>query len=189
MAARAETVPAWQRGRVASWLVTVDHKRIGILYMATSGVFFVAGGAMALLIRLQLMQANEHLLTRGSYNEVVTMHGTTMVFLVVVPILAGFANFLVPLMIGARDMAFPKLNALSYWLFLFGGVVLLLSFFASGGAAQAGWTSYPPLSEQTPGSGQDLWILALHILSISSLIGAINFIVTTSLYAPRVSRC
>jgi len=178
LAARAETVPAWQRGRVASWLVTVDHKRIGILYMATSGVFFVAGGAMALLIRLQLMQANEHLLTRGSYNEVVTMHGTTMVFLVVVPILAGFANFLVPLMIGARDMAFPKLNALSYWLFLFGGVVLLLSFFASGGAAQAGWTSYPPLSEQTPGSGQDLWILALHILSISSLIGAINFIVT-----------
>ena len=178
MAARAETVPAWQRGRVASWLVTVDHKRIGILYMATAGMFFVAGGVMALLIRIQLAQANEHFLTRGSYNEVVTMHGTTMVFLVVVPILAGFANYLVPLMIGARDMAFPKLNALSYWLFLFGGWVLLLSFFASGGAAQAGWTSYPPLSALTPGTGQDLWILSLHILSISSLIGAINFIVT-----------
>jgi cytochrome c oxidase subunit I len=178
LAARAETVPSWQRGRVASWFVTVDHKRIGILYIATAGVFFVAGGLMALLIRLQLMQADEHILTRGSYNEVVTMHGTTMIFLVVVPILAGFANFLVPLMIGAPDMAFPKLNALSYWLFLFGGWVLLFSFFASGGAAQAGWTSYPPLSVLSSGNGQDLWILGLHILSISSLIGAINFIVT-----------
>ena len=94
------------------------------------------------------------------------MHGTTMVFLVVVPILAGFGNFLAPLMIGAVDMAFPRLNALSYWLFLFGGVVLMLSFFADGGPASAGWTSYPPLSVQTVGNGQDLWILSLHILSI-----------------------
>jgi cytochrome c oxidase subunit I len=178
LAARAEPVPAWQRGRVASWLVTVDHKRIGILYIATAGVFFVAGGVMALLIRTQLAQANEHLLTRDSYNEVVTMHGTTMVFLVVVPILAGFANYIVPLMIGARDMAFPKVNALSYWLFLFGGWVLLLSFFASGGAARTGWTAYPPLSVLSGGNGQDLWILGLHILTISSLLGAINFIVT-----------
>ncbi len=179
MAARAEpVVPAWQRGRVASWLVTVDHKRIGILYIVTAGLFFVAGGAMAGLIRAQLAQADQHILTKNAYNEVVTMHGTTMVFLVVVPILAGFANFLVPLMIGARDMAFPRLNALSYWLFLFGGMVLLLSFFASGGAARTGWTAYPPLSVLTPGNGQDLWILSLHILSISSLLGAINFIVT-----------
>src|SRR5262245_23435207 len=100
---------------------------------------------MALLIRTQLAQANEDFITRGNYNELFTMHGTTMVFLVVVPILAGFANYIVPLMIGAADMAFPRLNALSYWLFLFGGIVLMLSFFASGGAAQAGWTSYPPL--------------------------------------------
>ena len=107
-----------------------------------------------------------------------TMHGTTMVFLVVVPILAGFGNFLVPLMIGARDMAFPRLNALSYWLFLFGGVILMLSFFAAGGAAKSGWTSYPPLSVQSIGNGQDLWILGLHILSLSSLASAINFIVT-----------
>ena len=98
------------------------------------------------------------------YNELITIHGTAMVFLFVVPLLAGFANFLVPLMIGARDVAFPRLNALSYWLFCLGGVVLMLSFFADGGAAQAGWTAYPPLSTQAPGNGQDLWILSLHIL-------------------------
>ena len=179
MAANVETpIPAWQHGRVASWLVTVDHKRIGILYLVTSGLFFLAGGLMALLLRTQLSQAGNDFLTKDSYNEVMTMHGTTMVFLVVVPILAGFGNFLVPLMIGARDMAFPRLNALSYWLFVFGGVILLLSFFAAGGAAKSGWTSYPPLSVQSIGNGQDLWILALHILSLSSLAGAINFIVT-----------
>ena len=174
----ATPVPAWQRGRVASWLVTVDHKRIGILYLATAGVFFVAGGIMALLIRTQLAQANEHFIERDSYNQLFTIHGTTMIFLVVVPILAGFANYLVPLMIGARDMAFPRLNALSYWLFLFGGVILLLSFFAEGGAARGGWTSYPPNSVYAQGNGQDLWILSLHLLTIASLAGAINFVVT-----------
>ena len=179
MAANAETpIPAWQHGRVASWLVTVDHKRIGLLYIVTSGVFFLAGGLMAALMRTQLSQAGNDFLTKDSYNEVMTMHGTTMVFLVVVPILAGVGNFLVPLMIGARDMAFPRLNAFSYWLFLFGGVILLLSFFAVGGAAKSGWTSYPPLSVQSVGNGQDLWILGLHVLTLSSLAGAINFIVT-----------
>src|SRR5947199_5147938 len=179
MAARAETpVPGWQRGRVASWFVTTDHKRIGILYVSTSLVFFALGGLMALAMRTQLAQANAGVLSPQHYNELVTIHGTTMIFLVLVPILAGFANFLVPLMIGARDVAFPRLNALSYWLYLLGGLVLMLSFFAKGGAAQAGWTSYPPLSEQTPGHGQDLWILSLHILTASSLAGAINFIVT-----------
>ena len=179
MAANVETpIPAWQRGRVASWLVTVDHKRIGILYLVTSGLFFVAGGIMALLIRTQLSQADNTFVERDGYNELFTMHGTTMIFLVVVPILAGFANYLVPLMIGARDMAFPRLNALTYWLFLFGGVILLLSFFAEGGAAKGGWTSYPPNTVYTEGNGQDLWILALHVLTIASLAGAINFVVT-----------
>ena len=109
-----------------------------------------------------------------------TIHGTTMIFLVVVPILAGFGNYLVPLMIGARDIAFPRLNAFSYWVFLLGGIVLYVSFFASGGPAQAGWWSYPPLSEPqySPGKGQDYWILGLHILTIASLLGAINFVVT-----------
>ena len=106
------------------------------------------------------------------------MHGTGMVFFVVVPILAGLGNFLVPLMIGAPDMAFPRLNALSYWLYLFAGLVFCFSFFAAGGAANTGWTAYPPLSVIAPGNGQDLWILSLHIASISSLAGAINFIVT-----------
>ena len=172
-------VPAWQRGRVTSWLVTTDHKRIGILYIGTALFFFVLAGLMAMAMRLQLAQANEDLIGPERYNELVTIHGTAMVFLVVVPILAGLGNYLLPLMLGARDVAFPRLNALSYWLFLLGGVVLMLSFFASGGAAQAGWTSYPPLSVEQAGTGQDLWILSLHILTASSLAGAINFIVTT----------
>src|SRR5919205_187731 len=131
----------WTQGRVASWVRTVDHKRIGILYIGTSLVFFLVGGIVALLMRAQLATPNEHFITRDSYNELFTMHGTTMIFLFVVPILAGFANFLVPLMIGARDMAFPRLNALSYWLFLGGGIILFGSFLATGGAAHAGWYS------------------------------------------------
>src|SRR5205823_8004999 len=114
------------------WLVTVDHKRIGIMYIATALVFFVAGGVLALLMRGQLATPNERFLTKDSYDEVMTMHGTIMIFLVVVPILAGFANFLVPLMIGARDVAFPRLNAFSYWAYLLGGIILMLSWFASG---------------------------------------------------------
>jgi cytochrome c oxidase subunit I len=170
----------WKSGRVARWLVTVDHKRIGIMYIATSLFFFVLGGVLAVLMRSQLAAPNETLLTKNSYNEVLTMHGTTMIFLVVVPILAGFGNFLVPLMIGARDMAFPRLNALSYWLFLLGGIVLWGSWFATGGSAKAGWWSYPTLSEAqfSPGHGQDYWILSIHILSLASLASAINFIVT-----------
>src|SRR6476659_11497863 len=117
-----------------SWITTVDHKRIGILYLATALVFFTAGGILALLMRSQLATANESFITKNSYNELFTIHGTTMIFLFIVPFWAGLANFLVPLMIGARDMAFPRLNALSYWLFLFGGVTMFMSFFASGGA-------------------------------------------------------
>ena len=183
MAVRAERPPASvviSRGRVSGWLTTVDHKRIGILYIATSLAFFVAGGILALLMRAQLATPNEHVVTKNSYNELFTMHGTTMIFLVVVPIWAGLGNYLVPLMIGARDMAFPRLNALSYWLFLFGGIILYSSWFAAGGAARAGWTGYAPLSEApyTPGHGMDLWILSLHVLTLSSLAGAINFLVT-----------
>ena len=157
------------RGRFSSWLATVDHKRIGIMYILTSLVFFVAGGIIALLMRSQLARPNEHVFTRETYDQMFTMHGTTMIFLVVVPVFAGLANFLVPLMIGARDMAFPRLNALSYWLFLLGGIVLYASWFSGGGAARAGWYSYPPLSELAfePGNGQDLWILAIHLTTIS----------------------
>jgi cytochrome c oxidase subunit I len=183
------TVPAWQQGRFASWLVTVDHKRIGILYILTSLFFFLAGGVLALLMRIQLAQPDTSFITHDGYNRLFTMHGTTMIFLVVVPILAGFGNYLVPLMIGARDMAFPRLNALSYWLFLFGGMVLYASWFASGGAPKAGWYSYPPNSVYDDGTGQDLWILSLHILTLSSIFGAINFVVTIVNMRARRSRC
>jgi cytochrome c oxidase subunit 1 len=183
VAVRTETLPArpaWYSGRFASWLMTTDHKRIGILYLGSTLVFMVAGGVLALLMRTQLATPNEHFITRDGYNRLFTIHGTVMIFLFVVPIFAGFANYLVPLMIGARDMAFPRLNALSYWFFLFGGLTLFLSFFAAGGAAKCGWTCYAPLSNQqySPGDGVDLWILSLHLLSISSLLGAINFLVT-----------
>jgi cytochrome c oxidase subunit 1 len=181
VAVRVETpvypVP-WQRGRVASWVTTTDHKRIGVLYIVTSLAFFIAGGLIALLMRAQLTTSDADVVSGQTYSELFTMHGTTMIFLVVVPVWAGFANYLVPLMIGARDMAFPKLNAFSYWMFLLGGIVLYSSWFAQGGAASSGWTSYVPLSAQTAGNGQDLWILALHLLTISSLAGAINFVVT-----------
>ncbi len=179
----------WRRGRITSWLTTVDHKRIGIMYIWTALVFFAVAGIFALIIRTQLATPNESILTKSSYNQVVTIHGTTMIFLVLVPILAGFGNYLVPLMVGARDMAFPRLNALSYWFYVLGGVVMFLSFFSAGGAAQAGWTAYVPLSTlHEPGNGQDYWILAIHILSISSFVGAINFIVTVhNMRAPGMS--
>jgi cytochrome c oxidase subunit 1 len=193
VAARAESYPAATivaRGRFSSWLATVDHKRIGILYLLTSLFFFVVGGIYALLMRSQLARPNEHVFTRDTYDQLFTMHGTTMIFLVVVPVFAGLGNYLIPLMIGARDMAFPRLNALSYWLYLLGGIVLLGSWFSAGGAPRAGWYSYPPLSEKMfePGNGQDLWILAIHLTSLSSIIGAINFIVTIhNMRAPGMS--
>ena len=191
MAARAESapvVPPWQRGKVASWLVTTDHKRIGLVYIVSSGVFFAAAGVMALLLRTQLATANADVVTRESYNELLTIHGSAMVFLFAMPLIAGLGNYLVPLMIGARDMAFPRLNALSLWLYLFSGVVMMLSFLAAGGTAQAGWTAYPPLSSQQAGNGMDLWILSLHLIGVSSLLGAINFIVTIhNLRAPGMT--
>ncbi|HYZ18785.1 MAG TPA: cytochrome c oxidase subunit I [Gaiellaceae bacterium] len=182
MAVRAEPQPtypvSWKTGRVMSWIATVDHKRIGILYITTTLLFFVAGGVLAVLMRTQLAQANEDFITRDRYNELFTLHGVTMVFLVIVPILAGLGNFVVPLMIGARDMAFPRLNAFSYWAFLFGGLTLYSSFFAKGGPADTGWTIYPPFSVRQDEVGVDILILSLHILSIASLAGAINFLAT-----------
>ena len=150
MATRAEPVaPTWKEGAVMSWVTTVDHKRIGILYLVSSFAFFFAGGLMALLIRLQLVQAQNDFITKDGFNQLFTLHGTTMIFLFVVPVLAGFGNYLVPLMLGARDMAFPRLNAMSFWFFLLGGLVLLASPVADGGAASCGWTSYWPCSGDT----------------------------------------
>jgi cytochrome c oxidase subunit 1 len=173
-------LPGWQQGKILGWLITVDHKRIGLMYIWSAFTFFVAGGIMALIVRLQLSHANAEIATGDSFNALTTMHGTVMVFLFAMPILAGIANYLVPLMLGAPDMAFPRLNALSLWLYVIGAIVLIGSFGADGGAATAGWTSYTPLSgpDYSPGIGQDLWILGLHLVGVSSLIGAINFLVT-----------
>jgi cytochrome c oxidase subunit I len=162
-----------------SWITTTDHKRIGVLYLVATFGFFLLGGTEALLLRLQLGAPNSSLLAAEKYNALMTMHGTTMVFLFVVPVWAGFANYMVPLMIGARDVAFPRLNALSFWLLLAGGIVFYASLFFS--PPEAGWTSYTPLStgdDYIPGNGQDAWIYLIHLTGLSSLLGAINLIVT-----------
>jgi cytochrome c oxidase subunit I len=160
------------------WLTTVDHKKIGIMYMVAAFVFFMVGGVEALLIRLQLGAPNNTFLDPQTYNQLFTLHGTTMVFLFVVPMMTGFANYIVPLQIGARDMAYPRLNALSLWLFLAGGVVFYASLLFA--PPEAGWTSYAPLSDNAylPSGGIDAWIFLIHLTGISSLLGAINLYVT-----------
>ena len=169
-----------------SWATTVDHKRIGVLYGVTSFVFFLVGGSEALLIRAQLARPNGHVVTAEAYNELFTMHGLTMIFLVVMPMAAAFFNYLIPLMIGARDVAFPRLNAFSYWTFLFGGLFLYSSFLL-GGAPAGGWFGYAPLSEQ-PASHMHFYALGLLILGISSTVAAINFAVTIiNMRAPGMS--
>jgi cytochrome c oxidase subunit 1 len=161
-----------------SWVTTTDHKRIGILYMITTFVFFLLGGVEALLLRLQLAAPHNTLVTPETYNQLFTLHGTTMIFLFVVPMMAGLGNYLVPLMIGARDMAFPRLNALSYWLLLAAGIVFYSTLFFT--PPEAGWTTYAPLSTQAyiPGGGTDAWIFLIHLTGLSSILGAINFYAT-----------
>jgi cytochrome c oxidase subunit I len=161
-----------------SWLTTTDHKKIGIMYIYATFLFFLLGGVEALLMRLQLSGSDNTILGPRVYNELVTMHGSTMIFLFVVPVLAGFGNFLVPLMIGARDMAFPRLNALSYWLFLFGGIAFYMSIFFT--PPSAGWTMYAPLSDNAylQDGGVDAWIFMIHLTGLSSIVGAINFVAT-----------
>ena len=173
---------------ILEWIATVDHKRIGILYLVTTFFFFLTGGLLALGIRTQLATPDGTFLNAQQYNAAFTMHGTTMIFLAVVPLFTGFANFIIPLQLGARDMAFPRLNALSYWLLLGGGIVLYTSFIV--GPPTAGWTSYVPLStkEFSPQLGQDLWLLGLTVLGFSSIFGALNMIVTIfALRAPGMT--
>ena len=161
-----------------SWITTTDHKKIGIMYMVTTFVFFCLGGVEALMMRLQLGAPDNTLVTPAVYNQLFTMHGTTMVFLFVVPMMAGIANYFLPLMIGARDMAYPRLNALSYWLLLAAGIVFYASIFWN--PPEAGWTSYVPLSGSSfsPSGGQDAWIYLVHLTGLSSILGAINFYAT-----------
>jgi cytochrome c oxidase subunit 1 len=169
------------RSRAYDWMTTTDHKKIGILYIVTAFFFFVVAGILAEIIRAELANPGLQLVDDQTYNQLFTMHGTLMIFLFVMPMFSGFANFLVPLMIGAPDVAFPRINALSFWMVPVAGLIMLSGFLIKGGAAAAGWTGYTPLSEQSAQlglKGQDLWIVALIIIAAASLLGSINFIVT-----------
>src|ERR671932_1915485 len=145
-----------------SWLTTVDHKRIGALYLMTSLFWFLAGGLEAVIIRMQLQQPNGRLLSAEQYNQLFTMHGTTMIFLVIMPLSAAFFNFLIPLQIGARDVAFPRLNAFSYWVYLFGSIFMNVSWFI-GSAPDGGWFGYTPLTTLADAKNLniDFWVLGL----------------------------
>ena len=172
-----------------SWVFTVDHKKLGIMYGVTAMFFFIVGGVEALLIRLQLAAPNGKVLNADLYNQMFTMHATTMVFLFVMPMAAAFANYFVPLQIGARDVAFPRLNAFGFWALLFGGIFLNLAWFL-GGAADGGWFMYAPNSGPvfSPTHGVDFWALGLQIAGIASLTGAINLIITVlNMRAPGMS--
>jgi cytochrome c oxidase subunit I len=184
----AHSPPLEARG-IYAWIATVDHKKIGILYLLTALVFFVIGGGEALVMRLQLAQPNGTFVDPDTFNQLFTMHGTTMIFLVAMPALSGFANYLVPLMIGARDMAFPRLNAMSFWVLPCGGFLLHFSLIA-GGAPAAGWFGYAPLTETGFSStqGTDYWAVALLVLGVGSVGSAVNVIATTlTLRAPGLT--
>lgn len=162
------------------WLSTVDHKLIGIMYLCTALLFFVLGFGEALMMRIQLIRPLNNFLSPEAYNQIFTTHGTNMIFLVLTPMLLGFATYSLPLMIGANEMAFPRLNAFSYWIFLLGGLILYASFFA-GGMPNVGWFSYAPLSERFFSStkGVDYWVISLLLMGIGSVGAALNFVVTT----------
>ncbi|MDQ3871789.1 MAG: cbb3-type cytochrome c oxidase subunit I, partial [Chloroflexota bacterium] len=185
VAADALHVEPRAAGGLLEWLTATDHKTIGLLYMTTAFGFFLLAGVLALLMRAELAQPGLQVMSEETYNELFTMHGTIMMLIFGTPAAAAFANYLVPLQIGAADMAFPRLNALSYWLYLFGSLVLISGFLTVGGAASNGWTGYAPLSDRvyTAGPGMDLWIVGLLLTSVSSILGALNF--TATIYARR----
>lgn len=187
LAAHAHTVKRY-RG-LMDWLTTVDHKKIGILYLIAGGLFFLIGGLEAILIRIQLITPMNDFVSADTFNELITMHGTTMIFLAAMPLLFALMNAIIPLQIGARDVAFPFLNALGFWTFFFGGLLLNISWFA-GNVPDAGWTSYVPLASPTysEGSGVDYYVLGLQIAGIGTLLGGINFMATIiNMRAPGMS--
>jgi cytochrome c oxidase subunit 1 len=189
---RARFAARWDKSKgILGWITTVDHKKIAIMYLFTTIFFFLVGGVMALLMRIQLAEPQNSFLSPEQYNQVMTMHGTTMIFLWIIPVWAGFGNYFVPLMIGARDMAFPRVNAMSFWLIPLGGIVMYSGFLVPavlngstvicpGGPGDFGWTGYVPGTElhYSCSMGQDLWIIGLHLLGISSMLGGINFLTT-----------
>src|SRR5579872_3156120 len=176
----AELNEAWQgEGGIRGWLSTVDHKKLGIRYIVTAFAFLVAGGIEALIMRVQLAQPNQTLLTPEQYDQLFSMHGITMIFLYAQPVLSGFSIFLFPLILGTRDMAFPRMNALSYWIYLAAGLYLYSSFLV-GAAPNDGWFNYVPyaLRPYNPGPNMDFYAIGFVLLGISTTLGSINFIVT-----------
>jgi len=167
----------YERPVILDWLTTVDHKKLGIMYLYTTFTMFFVAGCFALVFRTQLAEANNTLITHDTFNELVSIHGSTMIWLFAIPMWAGFGNYLVPLQIGARDMAFPRLNAMSYWMLPAGIILMYSGFLTHGGAEAAGWTAYSPLAVQE-GPGLDFWILGVITVGISSTVGAANFLVT-----------
>ncbi|OKH92807.1 cytochrome c oxidase subunit I [Streptomyces uncialis] len=165
---------------VVDWLTTTDHKKIGHLYLITSFVFFLIAGLMAMVMRAELARPGTQLVSNEQFNQLFTLHGTIMLLLFATPTFAGFANEIVPLQIGAPDVAFPRLNMFAYWLFLFGGLIVLGSLLTPGGAADFGWFAYAPLNsaERTPGIGADIWIMGLALAGFGTILGAVNFLTT-----------
>ncbi|MFE3448100.1 cytochrome c oxidase subunit I [Nonomuraea sp. NPDC059194] len=165
---------------IAKWLSSTDHKVIGHLYLITSFVFFLIGGVMALIMRAELAQPGLQVTTNEQFNQLFTMHGTIMLLMFATPLFAGFANELMPLQIGAPDVAFPRLNMVSYWLYLFGSIIAVSGFLTPNGAASFGWFAYTPLSNaiSSPGMGGDLWIMGLALSGLGTILGSVNFITT-----------
>src|SRR6266581_4028003 len=192
MSSNAITIPGAQIqarpwvDELHQWLATVDHKRLGILYILSALLFLAIGGVEALIIRIQLMHSHNTFVSPQVFNRMFTMHGTTMIFFVAMPILFGFANYLVPLMIGARDMAFPRLNAFSFWLTALGGLLLYFSFlggnglYGAGNAPDVGWWAYAPLTSKafSPGHSSDYWTISLLVSGFGSIGTAINILAT-----------
>ncbi|UPK75344.1 cytochrome c oxidase subunit I [Nocardioidaceae bacterium SCSIO 66511] len=171
-------------------VTTTDHKVIGSLYLATSFGFFIFGGILALLMRAELGAPGTQIVSDETYNQLFTMHGTIMLLLFATPLFVGFANWIMPLQIGAPDVAFPRLNMFSYWLFLFGGLIAASGFISPGGAASFGWFGYAPLSDSvnSPGVGGDLWVMGLYLAGLGTILGAVNFVTTIiTLRAPGMT--
>lgn len=169
------------KGRIiASWLSSTDHKVIGYLYLITSFVMFLIGGVLALLMRAELFKPGLQILSNEQFNQMFTMHGTIMLLMFATPLFAGFANVIMPLQIGAPDVAFPRMNMLAYWLFLFGSIIVIAGFLTPGGAASFGWFAYSPLSDavRSPGIGGDMWVMGLAMSGFGTIMGAVNFITT-----------